>query len=49
MRKTYATANKMMEMCMWNCYLYINFRTQISDTLSISQWNHISQMNHLAA
>lgn len=49
MKKAYATANKMMKMCMWNCHLYINFRTQISDTLSISQRNHISQINRCAA
>lgn len=49
MKKTHATANKMMELYMWNCHLYINFRMQISDTLSISQRNPISQMNHLAA
>lgn len=39
MKETYATVNKMMEMCMDSWCMHVDYRTQISDMLSISQMN----------
>lgn len=49
MKKVHATATEMMEMCIWNCHMYMSFHTQISDTFSILPKNHIPQANRHAA